>query len=213
MAAPPEQDFKWLAQMDSEAIISTMAQMDGRRAADKNVPVALTTKKRTPRKRNKSVKAAEADEAAEMLDADSPPPKKPCAETVPSALAPPLPGNASCGVLEHSQAAGTVPLFKPVPDQPTGATLEQNTDISHAPAVEDASAPMPIEEVPVVEAIRAPDPTGPAVPTWTAQHVAPVEQMTEEGAIAAAPPEPVHPLEHDDVHHEVGFLAIAVPSV
>jgi hypothetical protein len=60
MAAPtPSTDgdeFKWLASMDSESVIRTMKQLDGRRAAG-------TTTKRTPRKRTKTAKAAEMLEA------------------------------------------------------------------------------------------------------------------------------------------------------
>lgn len=216
MAAQGEQDFKWLATMDSEAIISTMAQLKAPRDADKNVPVALTTKKRTPRKRTKSVKAAEAEEMEELLDVDSPPPaKKACGEglATTAALSQPALPNAACGVLEHSPAAGPVPLFKPVSDQPAGATVEQHTDISHVPAADDAMATaMPIEDPPpAVDAIRAPDPVGPSVPTWTAQHVAPVEQLTDEGAVIA-PPEAVQVMEHDVQHPEVRFLAAVLCS-
>lgn len=213
----PDQDFKWLATMDSEAIISTMAQLKPREA-DKNLPAALTTKKRTPRKRTKSVKAAEAEEAAGMLEADNAPPaKKACAEASPAVLAPPqssVPSNAASAVLEHSQAAGTVPLFKPVSDQPTSSTAEPSIAVSHATAIEDTSAPVPTEEVPTAtaEAFRAPDPVGPAVPTWTGHHVAPVEQMREEGTVLL-PPEPVQPMDHDGVHHEVSVVPADAPSV
>ena len=213
--AAPEQDFKWLATMDSEAIISTMAQLKPREG-DKTVPVAVTTKKRTSRKRTKSVKAAEAEEAAAMLDADgAPPAKKACAEAMPAALPPPqpaMPASAPPAVLEHSAAAGTVPLFKPVSDQPTSSPAEPIIAVSHAPAVEEASAPVPTEEAPTVEAIRAPDPVGPVVPTWTAQHVVPVEQMRDEGAVFV-PPEPVQSMEHDGVHHEVSALPTIMPWV
>jgi hypothetical protein len=180
-----------------------MAQLKQSRDADKNVPVALTTKKRTPRKRTKSVKAAEAEEVAELLDADSPPPaKKACAEAIAAPLA--LPAPTSCGVLDHTQAAGTVPLFKPVSEHTNGATVDQNT--SHVPAVVETGAPIQTEEVPTVDD-GGPEPAGSAVPTWIAQHVAPVEQVTEEGAVVV-PPEPVQTLENA-VHHEVCFHGCA----
>jgi hypothetical protein len=205
MAAQGEQDLKWLATMDSEAIISSMSQLKQPREADKSVPVALTTKKRTPRKRTKSVKAAEAEEAAELLDADSSPPaKKPCAEATAVPLA--LPAPTTCAPMDHTQAVGTVPLFKPVSEHPAGATVDQNTDhnTSNVPAAEDTGSPMPTEEIQAVDA-RAPEPVGSAVPTWIAQHIAPVEQISQDGAVVA-PPEPAQTLEHS-VHHGVCFYA------
>lgn len=208
MAAQGEQDFKWLKSMDSEAIISTVASLKGTRE-EKSLPVALTTKKRTPRKRTKSVKAAEAEEVADLLDADSAPPaKKPCAEVVPATPAPPqpLPAAPPSAVLDHSQAAGAVPLFKPVSDQPAAPAVERSNAPSQIPAAEDAGGQLTEEVPPAVNAVQAPlqppapEPPGPAVPTWPAQHIAPVEQVTDEGV---AEPEPVQTLEHDPVKYEV----------
>lgn len=178
MATPPAdggEEFKWLANMDSESVIRTMKQLGT------SNPASVATNKRTPRKRTKTAKAAAAEAAAaEEADTSHEPPAKkqqpPGAVQAPlfECLAPPAPE-------VNAASSGTIPsLFKPV-DVPGASPDVADVKSMPAPqteATEHSAAPT---EAPTV------DPS--EVPTWNVAPDAPAlpSAQAEDAPVPAAP--------------------------
>lgn len=180
MAAPPAdggEEFKWLANMDSESVIRTMKQLGS------NAPSSAASNKRATRKRTKTAKAAAAEAAAaEQADHSQEPPTK--KQQPPGALQGPLFGNTAPQAAPEGNAAspGAIPrLFKPV--DATGAAsdaVDPKGVPTPQPDVAEQPAPVPVE-APLAEVSEVPAWNGPtdaaAVPSAQA----------EEAPVPAAP--------------------------
>lgn len=191
MATPPAdggEEFKWLANMDSESVIRTMKQLGT------SHPASAATNKRTPRKRTKTAKAAAA-EAAAAEEADMPhePPAK--KQQPPGAVQAPLFESLTPPAPEvNAASSGTIPsLFKPV--DAAGASPDvadaKSMAAPQTEAAEQSAAPI---EAPVV------DPSD--IPTW---NVAPdastlPSAQAEDAPVPAAPGPNDGEATEDEVH-------------
>lgn len=165
-----------LAAMDSEQLLQTMKQKENSKAPTAE---AAATGKRTARKRNKSQKAAEAEETEAEFLAQEPPVKKP-------AKAAPLFTAASPG----NEAETSVPsLFKP--SDPGAAPVDEVGSAQVGDAGKDTTELPAAQNLTASASIPPPqDDQVPAIPPADGEEVKPAVADGAEGGDGAGPSKP-----------------------